>query len=106
MEYAQLVSQVTLDPTGATLAALAAAANRLGFSTNAIRIGPNQLATVSYPAIAHLAEDHYVVVFDGTSEQMTIGDPAAGLRQISVSEFASAWTGALLLVRCKTLLDA
>ena len=79
---------------------------RTRFKGMSIRISPNQLAAVSYPAIAHLAEDHFVVVFDVTSEQMTIGDPATGLRQIHVSEFASDWTGALLLVRCKTSLDA
>ncbi len=90
-------SLVPLGNAGTNLSDLAKAAEALGFRTHAVRIGVDQLPMVRCPAIAHLADGHYVVLCD-TTYRVTIADPAQGVRQISPAEFAADWSGTLLLI--------
>lgn len=97
VEESRVRSLVPLGHGGANLASLARAAESLGFGTHAVRICAEQLPSVRCPAIAHLADDHYVVLCD-TIDRVTIADPACGVRELSRSDFAASWSGALLLV--------
>ena len=51
-----------------------------------IRVGSEQLAEVALPAIAHFANDHYVVLH-AAPEGRVVGDPAGAMRTIPLTEF-------------------
>ena len=48
---------------GASLLALLRAATELGLPCHAVRVDPLRLEEVALPAVAHLSEGHYVVVY-------------------------------------------
>ena len=64
----------------------------------AVRIGPAQLAEATLPAIAHLADGHYVVVYHVYQTEMILGDPAEGVVTVASSGFRQSWSGHLLLL--------
>jgi ABC-type bacteriocin/lantibiotic exporter with double-glycine peptidase domain len=63
-----------------------------------VRIVPGQLFAVRPPAIAHLSDGHYVVVFEVSLQGVVLGDPARGIERRPLLEFFSQWTGHLLLI--------
>lgn len=86
---------------GTSLAGLIRAASGIGFASRGIRVSADAIHRVPLPVIAHWNEagrNHYVVIYRTSAGKMTIGDPAAGLREIACSEFRKCWTGVLLLV--------
>jgi HlyB family type I secretion system ABC transporter len=83
---------------GSSLKTLAAAAESLGFNTKPVKSSLDQLAQQKLPAIAHWRGRHYVVVYAIDKNNVIIGDPAIGQRQLSREEFASSWTGYSLLI--------
>jgi CRP-like cAMP-binding protein len=85
-------------PRGACLLALQEAATALGFRSRAVRVGAEQLADAVLPAVAHLAEGHYVVVYEHGPAGIVVGDPAAGVLTLSAEAFRRAWSGNLLLL--------
>jgi CRP-like cAMP-binding protein len=89
---------VRLGPRGASLMALQEAAAALGFGCQAVRVGADQLADVTLPAVAHLAEGHYVVVYERGRDGIVVGDPAAGVVTLGADSFRRAWSGNLLLL--------
>ncbi len=88
-----------VDRNGASLRGLAAAAESIGFSTRPVKTGLSKLAEQTLPAIAHWEGKHYIVVYEITRKQVTIGDPAIGQRTLSHAEFKAGWTGYVLLLQ-------
>jgi len=89
------------DRSGTTVAGIAAAAERVGFSTRAVRASFDALPQAPLPAIAHWREgnrNHFVVLYKLTKRKAVIGDPACGLRRLTLDEFREYWTGVLLLL--------
>jgi ABC-type bacteriocin/lantibiotic exporter with double-glycine peptidase domain len=89
---------VKLGPAGSNLQDLAEAAGRLGLRATAVRIAPTQLASVRLPAVAHLANGHYIALFDLRLDGLVAGDPASGVRTLPFPAFQQAWSGNLLLL--------
>jgi CRP-like cAMP-binding protein len=85
-------------PRGASLRELREAAAALGFRCRAVRIGAEQLADAVLPAVAHLAEGHYVVVYECGPGGIVVGDPAAGVLTLTADAFRQTWSGNLLLL--------
>lgn len=81
---------------GTTLLNLAAAAERIGFSTRALQTDYAHLRETTLPAIAHWKGYHYIVVYEATTQHAIVGDPAEGLLKIPRATFESHWTGRLL----------
>ncbi|AMB99277.1 hypothetical protein AWM75_04345 [Aerococcus urinaehominis] len=56
---------------------------------------------MSFPAIAHVIKEgdqlHYLVVYGLEGDQLLIADPAEAKIQMSLADFASIWTGVLLI---------
>ena len=91
--------RLRVDERGCSLLELQQGAEALGFRGQAVRIGLEQLAAASLPAVALQANGHYVVVFSACDESVVVGDPAQGLVTLDARAFRQQWTGLLLLLR-------
>jgi ABC-type bacteriocin/lantibiotic exporter with double-glycine peptidase domain len=99
---ARLRQEAGTDRQGTNLAGMLQAATQAGFRARGVRTGPQGLAEVPLPAIAHWLENgrnHFVVVFKRGPRRVTIADPALGVRRLAPQTFANHWTGILLLLR-------
>jgi ATP-binding cassette subfamily B protein len=93
-----LRERMQIQQQGASLHELKRAALALGFHAHAVRIGLDHLAAVRLPAIAHLRDGHYVTLFEVSSGNVVVGDPATGIGRWTVSAFQRSWSGQLLLI--------
>lgn len=78
---------------GLNLAQLVQAAAKLNFSSRPVRCEPEFLHHLALPAILHWDMNHYVVLARVRRGQLTVHDPAAGVRTLAVSEVAKHFTG-------------
>jgi CRP-like cAMP-binding protein len=90
--------KIRLGSRGLSLLDLQQAATSLGFRSTPVRIVMEQMTSVTLPAIAHLAGEHYVVAYAIQSAFIVLGDPAAGVVTLSAQAFQRVWTGNLLLL--------
>lgn len=93
-----------VDPNGASLRGLAAAAESVGFTTRPVKASLNKLAEQNLPAIAHWEGRHYIVVYMVTRDRAIVCDPAIGQRSLTHAEFLAGWTGYTLLLQPTALL--
>ncbi|MEB3179368.1 MAG: peptidase domain-containing ABC transporter [Nostocaceae cyanobacterium] len=84
--------------SGASMRAVAAAAESLGFVTRPVKASLDKLAEQPLPAIAHWEGKHYIVVYEISKNHVIVGDPAIGQRRLTAAEFTEGWTGYALLV--------
>ncbi|MFW5763245.1 MAG: ABC transporter transmembrane domain-containing protein [Coleofasciculus sp.] len=84
--------------TGASLSALAKAADNLGFQARPVRASLSSLVEIKQPWIAHWGGNHYVLVYWCKGDRMLVADPAVGRRKISRQAFLEGWTGYALLI--------
>lgn len=89
---------------GASLSALAAAAESVGFATRPVKASFDKLAQQSLPAIVHWEGKHYIVLYEINRKHVIVGDPAIGQRNLSPKEFQAGWTGYALLLQPTSLL--
>ncbi|MGL4555377.1 MAG: cysteine peptidase family C39 domain-containing protein [Gemmataceae bacterium] len=87
-----------LTARGASLAALADAAARLGARAAAVRMGADQLRHATLPAVPHLRTGHYVTLFEVRGPDAVVGDPACGVEAVPLADFTRGWSGNLLLI--------
>lgn len=85
--------------TGATLRQLIDYADRLDFSSRALRVELHGLSKVHLPAIVHWNMAHFVVLEAVHSDHVVILDPAVGRRRIGKGELSRNFTGVLLELR-------
>ncbi|MDZ8054834.1 MAG: peptidase domain-containing ABC transporter [Aulosira sp. ZfuVER01] len=90
--------------SGASLAAIATAAESLGFATRPVKATLDKFAEQSLPAIAHWEGNHFIVVYEIAKKQVIVGDPALGQRKLTLKEFAAGWSGYALLLQPTSLL--
>ncbi|ARV61424.1 ABC transporter ATP-binding protein [Nostocales cyanobacterium HT-58-2] len=91
--------------SGATLRALAAAAESIGFATRPVKASVDKLSQQPLPAIAHWEGKHYIVVYEITKGRVIVGDPAIGQRHLTISQFKEGWTGYALLLQPTAILN-
>jgi ATP-binding cassette subfamily B protein len=80
------------DRLGASLPALADAAQNLGYQALPVRGSLNVLELQKRPWIAHWQGIHYVVVWQVQGDRVLICDPAIGKRSLTRQEFEENWT--------------
>lgn len=97
-EVGQLVRRTE---EGTSLRRLRRAAERLGLLAQPVRVAADQLRNLRLPAIAHLASEHYVTLFEVVHGHIVFGDPLTGMRTLPVAEFVMGWSGQLLLLAKK-----
>ncbi len=83
---------------GTSMAALAEAAETLGFVTRGVRTGYEALMRTELPAILHWEGNHFVVLYQMNKKEVKIADPGVGIRKLSRVEFEKGWTNRALLL--------
>ncbi|HEY9801359.1 MAG TPA: peptidase domain-containing ABC transporter [Leptolyngbyaceae cyanobacterium] len=95
----RLREMTNINRHGASLTALAAAAESLGFAARPVKASLDKLAEQSLPAIAHWEGKHFIVVYEITNKRVIVCDPAIGQRSLTRKEFLAGWTGFSLLLQ-------
>ncbi len=90
--------------SGASLRALASAAESVGFATRPVKATLEKFAEQSLPAIAHWEGNHFIVVYQITNTHVIVGDPAKGQCTLTRKEFNQGWSGYALLLQATSLL--
>ena len=85
---------------GTSMAALAEAAETLGFITRGVRTGYEALMRTELPAILHWEGNHFVVLYEISKKGVKIADPGVGIRKFARREFEKSWTDMALLLEC------
>ena len=83
---------------GTSMAALAEAAETIGFVTRGVRTGYEALMRTELPAILHWEGNHFVVLYQINKKEVKIADPGVGMRKLSRAEFEKGWTNRALLL--------
>ena len=83
---------------GTSMAALAEAAETLGFVTRGVRTGYEALMRTELPAILYWEGNHFVVLYQIDKKEVKIADPGVGIRKLSRAEFEKGWTNMALLI--------
>lgn len=83
---------------GTSMAALAEAAETLGFITRGVRTGYEALMRTELPAILHWEGNHFVVLYHIDKKHVKIADPGIGIRKLAREEFEKGWTNMALLL--------
>jgi CRP-like cAMP-binding protein len=95
---ADLRRTIAVGARGTTLLQLQQAGASLGFHARSVLIDEGQLSRVTLPALAHLSDGHYVVLYSISGVHLLIGDPAAGVLTLGMLDFRTRWSGHLLLL--------
>lgn len=83
---------------GTSMAALAEAAETIGFVTRGVRTGYEALMRTELPAILHWEGNHFVVLYQMNKKEVKIADPGVGIRKLPRAEFEKGWTNMVLLL--------
>ncbi|MHC0061843.1 peptidase domain-containing ABC transporter [Nostoc sp. UIC 10890] len=100
----RLRDMTNVSRSGASLKAMAATAENLGFSTRPVKATLDKLAEQPLPAIAHWEGKHFIVVYEITKKRVIVCDPALGQRSLTKAEFQAGWSGYALLLQPTALL--
>jgi ATP-binding cassette subfamily B protein RaxB len=91
-----LRQRFSLSLAGATLRSVMSIADQLGFATRALRVELSAIRKVHLPAIVHWDLNHFVVLKSIGRNNITIHDPAFGVKVLSEAEFSKHFTGVVL----------
>lgn len=77
--------------TGVNMLGISGAAEKLGFRTQGIRLGIEQLEEIHLPCILHWRQNHFVILFNIRKGNYYISDPAVGIVSFTKKEFVKNW---------------
>lgn len=97
VSFSELRRLVRIRSLGTSMGDLQKMANKLGVSCRPVRIAPDRLRQAVLPALAHLHDGHYVVVFRAGPDGIHLGDPATGIVTVSSAHFQKICSGNFLL---------
>jgi ABC-type bacteriocin/lantibiotic exporter with double-glycine peptidase domain len=84
-------SKLSTDKDGTSIFDLAKTSEKFGFITHCLQVDELQaIEKAMFPFIA-LRNYHYIVVYKLDAKNVTIGDPAIGIRKISIEEFTTGF---------------
>lgn len=86
----------SLSLKGASLKNVMGMAQSLGFQTRALRLDMDDITQLKTPCILHWDLNHYVALAKATKTQITIHDPASGIKKLSYDEASKHFTGVAL----------
>ena len=101
----RLRDMTNVNRSGASLKAMAATAENLGFATRPVKATLDKLAEQPLPAIVHWEGKHFIVVYEITPKRVIVCDPALGQRSLTKAEFIAGWSGYALLLQPTALLE-
>lgn len=85
--------QFRISPTGSSVSSISRMAQRIGFTTRAIRLELDDLKKLRCPAILHWQLDHFVVLSKLRRNGLLVHDPARGKRFVSWSDASRYFSG-------------
>ncbi|MFB3895338.1 MAG: cysteine peptidase family C39 domain-containing protein [bacterium] len=97
-EVNELAKYAGTSDQGTDLWGLYSAATIKGFTVKAIRITANQLQQIPFPAIAHIYNNHYIVLREVNHKYIVYSDSQIGFQQMPINEFNHVWNGVLLVL--------
>jgi len=100
-----VLRQVDLHPEGTSMTDLISAARSEGFVAWGEHQNLAALRAVPKPVIAHIRDDHYVVVLSVDGNRVDLFDPAAGYTEMAAEAFSRFWQGNVLMLRVAPLYD-
>ncbi len=83
--------------TGTTMAGLYNAATLKGINPAGVKASLSDLYQLEMPVIAHVNEDHFLVVTEADPRQIRVRDPIQQYDTLSPKGFERIWNGALLI---------
>lgn len=92
----ELRRRFPLSLKGAKLNQLIHVAQRLGFSTRALRLDMEDLGKLKLPCVLHWDLNHFVVLAKVGKSKVTLLDPAIGECRLSLAEVSDHFTGVAL----------
>ena len=96
--FAELAELSAFSPeTGTTMAGLYSAAQRKGLNPVGVKTGISDLQQLEKPVIAHVNQDHFLVVTRIEENSVYCLDPVELYGVLSLDEFEKIWGGHLLL---------
>ncbi|MDZ7813419.1 MAG: peptidase domain-containing ABC transporter [Ideonella sp.] len=91
-----LRARFRLSMKGCTAADLAQMGQQLGLAPRALRAELAHLAQLRLPCILHWNLNHFVVLVSVKGDELTVHDPARGIRRLSAAELSPHFTGVVL----------
>jgi ATP-binding cassette subfamily B protein len=92
LEYLRDLCSISRE--GVNLKRMKMAAEEIGFETIVLELGLKEIDDkYPLPFIAHWRQDHFVVVYRISRNNIYISDPAYGLLKLSAKEFEEGWVG-------------
>jgi predicted double-glycine peptidase len=91
--------QATIRKSGFSMLDMKNYLQSLGYQVGGFRLDLQQLTALNQPVIALLnlkGYKHFVVIKGVSPGEVLLGDPALGLRKMSVEDFGAAWNGIVL----------
>ncbi|WP_396269099.1 peptidase domain-containing ABC transporter [Ideonella sp.] len=85
-----------LSMKGCTAADLAQMGQSLGLAPRALRAELSHLPQLKLPCILHWDLNHFVVLVSVKGDELTVHDPARGIRRLSPAELSPHFTGVVL----------
>lgn len=103
LPIARIRQYAKTDRCGTSALGLKQAAIKMGFKAEGVQATMDALMSTAKPTIAHITLEnnlqHYVVVYNITSDHVVFMDPAKGeMDKVSKLKFKSMWSGVLLLL--------
>lgn len=95
-EIAELRRRLAVSLKGINLKDLIGMADRLGLAARPVRLELDELPLLKTPCILHWDLNHFVVLKHASRGGIAIHDPAAGMRQMPMSEVSAHFTGVAL----------
>lgn len=81
---------------GTTLGHLIQMANAISMATRPVKLDLEDLSKLKLPCILHWEFNHFVVLKEVAGKNITIYDPAFGIRKLSLEEISASFTGVAL----------
>lgn len=82
---------------GVSMLGIAEAAESCGFKTLPVKVTLKRLkAEAPLPVIVHWNQNHFVVVYKITRQQVFVADPSMGLINYTLAEFESSWASTVI----------
>ena len=91
VSIAELETLTKMDDDGTSLLDLSTAADSIGFGNLAVQISFDEFIEAPLPAIVHWKENHFVVVYDISTDAVFVADPAIGKVEYSIKQFCKGW---------------
>ena len=92
LEKLRRLSETTRE--GSNLKSISDSAEKIGFRSLGIKVDFNKFKSKApLPCIVHWRQNHFVVVYKVTKQQVWVADPGHGLIKLTVREFIDGWIG-------------